>query len=133
MLMKATSMMWLRRSCLLSGKQAGQPRETGVTAPAQKQHEVVAEEARQAKRKGSPREVPRSDGGHDLGIIMIFLQNKKERDERKEEKKERCSMSFAREDTAGLGREVGRGVGGRQGWRVLPLIASPLPSGLVGG
>lgn len=57
-LMKAASMMWLRRSCLLSGKQAGQPRETGVAALAQKQHEVVAEEARQAKRKGSPQEVP---------------------------------------------------------------------------
>lgn len=56
--MKAAWTMWLGHSCRLSGKQAGQPRKNGVAALAQKQHEVVAEEARQAKRKGSPQEVP---------------------------------------------------------------------------
>lgn len=64
--MKAAWMMGLGHSCLLSGKQAGQPRKTGVAALAQKQHEVVAEEARQAKRKGHP------GGASDLMMGMIL-------------------------------------------------------------
>lgn len=129
--MKAAWMMWLGHSCLLSGKQAGQPRKNGVTALAQKQHEVVAEEARQAKRKGHHRRCLRSDDGHDLGITMIFFRTRK-RGMREKKRKERCSMSFAREDIAGLMREAGKGSGWQTGWRVLPLIASPLPGGLVG-
>lgn len=66
--MKAAWVMWLGRSRLLSGKQAGRPRKTGVAALAQKQHEVVAEEAGQAKRKGSVT----TGGASDLMMCMTL-------------------------------------------------------------
>lgn len=66
--MKAARVMWLGRSCLLSGKQAGQPREVGVAALAQKQHEVVAEEAGQAERKGSVT----TGGASELMMCMVL-------------------------------------------------------------
>lgn len=53
----------------------------------QKQHEALAEEARQAQRnarkRGHHRRRLRSEDVHDLGITMIFLQNKKKGDKRK--------------------------------------------------
>lgn len=53
----------------------------------QKQHGVMVEEARQAKRnakqRGYHRKRLRYDDGHHLGIKMIFLQIKKEGDKRK--------------------------------------------------
>lgn len=70
----------------------------------QKQCEVMVGEARQAKsnaRKGGHRRRRlTSDDVHHLGI-KIFLQNKKE-GEQKKKMKERCSMSFARQAITGL-------------------------------
>lgn len=86
-LMKAASMMWLRRSCLLSGKQAGQPRETGWQHWPRSNMRSWRRRPGRLRGRGHHRRCLRSDGVHDLGITMIFLQNNKERDKRKEEKR----------------------------------------------
>lgn len=66
----------------------------------QKQHEVMVEEARQAKRNAKKRAFHhrkrlRSDDGHHLGIKMIFSSDQ-ERGGQKDKRK-LSSMSFARQ------------------------------------